>query len=145
MKNVKKRHWICFYCQCPTSLPVRNSLDSFFLFTLHSLRKTQSQISIIPLKIILDISSYFSLQSFVLLYCCIYFSLAVGEPPLCMSCASLFAVKHAVEEARAETSEGSTYFAMSKWRFLLVLNNVFGLKNGVMSSMSRTWNREPNL
>ena len=69
----------------------------------------------------------------------------MGEPPLCMSCASLFAVKHAVEEARAETSKGNTYFAMSKWRFLLVLNNVFGLKNGVMSSMSRTWNREPNL
>ena len=61
-----------------------------------------------------------------------------------MSCASLFAVKHAVEEARAEIGKGDTYFAMSKWRSLLVLN-VFGLKNCVMSSMSRTWDREPNL
>ena len=31
-----------------------------------------------------------------------------------MSCASLFAVKHAVEEARNEIGKGSEYFAMSK-------------------------------
>lgn len=45
---------------------------------------------------------------------CFYLLLAVGEPPLCMSCASLFAVKHAVEEARNEIGKGSEYFAMSK-------------------------------
>ena len=43
-----------------------------------------------------------------------YLLLAVGEPPLCMSCASLFAVKHAVEEARNEIGKGGEYFAMSK-------------------------------
>ena len=43
-----------------------------------------------------------------------YFPLAVGEPPLCMSCACLFAVKHAVEEARAEIGKGDTYFVMSE-------------------------------
>ena len=31
-----------------------------------------------------------------------------------MSCASLFAVKHAVEEARKEIGKGSEYLAMSK-------------------------------
>ena len=31
-----------------------------------------------------------------------------------MSCASLFAVKHAVEEARSEIGKGSEYFEMSK-------------------------------
>ena len=46
---------------------------------------------------------------------CFYLLLAVGEPPLCMSCASLFAVKHAVEEARNEIGKGSEYFAMSKY------------------------------
>ena len=45
---------------------------------------------------------------------CFYLLLAVGEPPLCMSCTSLFAVKHAVEEARSEIGKGSEYFAMSK-------------------------------
>ena len=45
---------------------------------------------------------------------CFYLLLAVGEPPLCMSCASLFAVKHAVEEARNEIGKGSEYVAMSK-------------------------------
>ena len=45
---------------------------------------------------------------------CFNLSLAVGEPPLCMSCASLFGVKHAVEEARNEIGKGSAYFAMSK-------------------------------
>ncbi|CAH3170659.1 unnamed protein product [Porites lobata] len=40
-------------------------------------------------------------------------SKAVGEPPLCMSCASLFAVKHAVEQARNEIGKGSEYFAMN--------------------------------
>lgn len=43
----------------------------------------------------------------------------MGEPPLCMSCASLFAVKHAVEEARSEIGKGDTYFAMSKCLFLV--------------------------
>ena len=38
----------------------------------------------------------------------------MGEPPLCMSCANLFAVKHAVEEARNEMGKGSEYFEMSK-------------------------------
>lgn len=45
---------------------------------------------------------------------CFNLLLAVGEPPLCMSCASLFGVKHAVEEARNEIGKGSEYFAMSK-------------------------------
>nr|XP_058949586.1 xanthine dehydrogenase/oxidase-like isoform X1 [Pocillopora verrucosa] len=40
-------------------------------------------------------------------------SKAVGEPPLCMSCACLFAVKHAVEEARAEIGQGADYFVMN--------------------------------
>ncbi|XP_074617346.1 xanthine dehydrogenase/oxidase-like [Acropora palmata] len=40
-------------------------------------------------------------------------SKAVGEPPLCMSCASLFAVKHAVEAARDEIEKGDDYFAMN--------------------------------
>ena len=31
-----------------------------------------------------------------------------------MSCASLFAVKHAVEAARDEIEKGDDYFAMSK-------------------------------
>lgn len=44
----------------------------------------------------------------------IYLPLAVGEPPLCMSCACLFAVKHAVEEARAEIGKGDYYFVMSE-------------------------------
>lgn len=43
-----------------------------------------------------------------------FFPSAVGEPPLCMSCASLFAVKHAVEAARDEIEKGDDYFAMSK-------------------------------
>lgn len=40
-------------------------------------------------------------------------SKAVGEPPMCMSCACLFAMKHAVEEARAEIGKGDTYFVMN--------------------------------
>lgn len=40
-------------------------------------------------------------------------SKAVGEPPLCMSCASLFAVKHAIEGARAEIGKGDEYFALN--------------------------------
>ncbi|KAJ7381038.1 hypothetical protein OS493_004634 [Desmophyllum pertusum] len=40
-------------------------------------------------------------------------SKAVGEPPLCMSCACLFAVKHAVEEARTEIGKGDGYFVMN--------------------------------
>ena len=46
--------------------------------------------------------------------CLFFFPSAVGEPPLCMSCASLFAVKHAVEAARDEIEKGDDYFAMSK-------------------------------
>ena len=45
----------------------------------------------------------------------LYFPSAVGEPPLCMSCACLFAVKHAVEEARAEIGKGDDYFVMSEY------------------------------
>ena len=39
----------------------------------------------------------------------------MGEPPLNMSCACLFAVKHAVEEARAEIGKGDDYFVMSEY------------------------------
>ena len=46
--------------------------------------------------------------------CLFYFPTAVGEPPLCMSCACLFALKHAVEEARAEIGKGDEYFVMSE-------------------------------
>lgn len=49
------------------------------------------------------------------LYSCIE-PTAVGEPPLCMSCACLFAVKHAVEEARAEIGQGADYFVMSEYK-----------------------------
>lgn len=40
----------------------------------------------------------------------------MGEPPLCMSCACLFAIKHAVEEARAEIGQGADYFVMSEYK-----------------------------
>ncbi|XP_068702018.1 xanthine dehydrogenase/oxidase-like [Montipora foliosa] len=40
-------------------------------------------------------------------------SKAVGEPPLCMACGSLFALKHAVEAARDEIGKGDDYFAMN--------------------------------
>ena len=40
-----------------------------------------------------------------------------------MSCASLFAVKHAVEAARAEIGKGSDYFTMSKCLFSYVVLN----------------------
>ena len=33
-----------------------------------------------------------------------------------MSCACLFAVKHAVEEARAEIGQGADYFVMSEYK-----------------------------
>ncbi|XP_065844418.1 uncharacterized protein [Oscarella lobularis] len=39
-------------------------------------------------------------------------SKAVGEPPMCMSCSSLFAVKHAIESARAEIGK-DVYFALN--------------------------------
>ncbi|XP_062519686.1 xanthine dehydrogenase/oxidase-like [Corticium candelabrum] len=39
-------------------------------------------------------------------------SKAVGEPPLCMSCSALFAIKHAVENARAEIQQ-DTFFPRS--------------------------------
>lgn len=45
----------------------------------------------------------------------------MGEPPLCMSCACLFAVKHAVEEARAEIGKGDDYFVMSEWTIIAVV------------------------
>ena len=38
-----------------------------------------------------------------------------------MSCASLFAVKHAVEEARTEIGKGDDYFAMSECQFSFVI------------------------
>ena len=41
------------------------------------------------------------------------FKTAVGEPPLCMSCAALFALKRAIEAARAEMGNTS-FFALSK-------------------------------
>ncbi|KAK3726979.1 hypothetical protein QZH41_014709, partial [Actinostola sp. cb2023] len=39
-------------------------------------------------------------------------SKAVGEPPMCMSCSSLFAVKHAVQSARSEISKDKDYFSL---------------------------------
>ncbi|XP_073232045.1 xanthine dehydrogenase/oxidase-like [Porites lutea] len=36
-----------------------------------------------------------------------------GEPAQCMACCCLFAVKHAVEEARAEVGKGEEYFVMN--------------------------------
>ena len=39
---------------------------------------------------------------------------ASGEPAQCMACSCLFAVKHAVEEARAEVGKGEEYFVMSE-------------------------------
>ena len=56
----------------------------------------------------------FYCSGFRLWFMYFYLLLAVGEPPLCMSCASLFAVMHAVEEARNEIGKGSEYFVMSK-------------------------------
>ena len=35
----------------------------------------------------------------------VFLSVAVGEPPLCMSCSVLFAVKRAVEEVRKEAGQ----------------------------------------
>lgn len=43
-----------------------------------------------------------------------YVSSASGEPAQCMACSCLFAVKHAVEEARAEVGKGEEYFVMSE-------------------------------
>jgi xanthine dehydrogenase/oxidase len=39
-------------------------------------------------------------------------SKAVGEPPLCMSCSALFAIKHAVESARSEIAQ-DTFFPLN--------------------------------
>jgi hypothetical protein len=39
---------------------------------------------------------------------------ACGEPPLCMSCSVLFALKHAVEAARQEVGQ-ETYFPLGKY------------------------------
>ncbi|XP_020903902.1 xanthine dehydrogenase isoform X2 [Exaiptasia diaphana] len=39
-------------------------------------------------------------------------SKAVGEPPMCMSCSSLFAVKHAVQSARGEINQDEEYFPL---------------------------------
>ena len=43
-----------------------------------------------------------------------YVSSASGEPAQCMACSCLFAVKHAVEEARGEVGKGEEYFVMSE-------------------------------
>ena len=43
-----------------------------------------------------------------------YVSSASGEPAQCMACSCLFAVKHAVEEARAEVGKGEEFFVMSE-------------------------------
>ena len=39
--------------------------------------------------------------------------LAVGEPPLCMSCSALFALKRAIEEARKDAGNAD-YFPLCK-------------------------------
>ena len=39
------------------------------------------------------------------------FSTACGEPPLCMSCSALFAIKHAIEAFRKDIGK-DTYFAL---------------------------------
>lgn len=41
----------------------------------------------------------------------VWFSTACGEPPLCMSCSALFAIKHAIEAFRKDTGN-DTYFAL---------------------------------
>ena len=43
-----------------------------------------------------------------------YVSSASGEPAQYMACSCLFAVKHAVEEARGEVGKGEEYFVMSE-------------------------------
>lgn len=41
-------------------------------------------------------------------------STACGEPPLCMSCSALFAIKHAVEAFRKDIGK-DTYFALGNY------------------------------
>lgn len=43
------------------------------------------------------------------------FAAVVGEPPICMSCSALFAVKAAVRSARAEIGK-SDNFVLSEWK-----------------------------
>ncbi|WAR01988.1 XDH-like protein [Mya arenaria] len=38
---------------------------------------------------------------------------AVGEPPLCMSCSALFAIKHAIQAARKDIGKDDTYFPLN--------------------------------
>ncbi len=47
--------------------------------------------------------------------------LAVGEPPLCMSCSALFAVKRAIEDARKDSGHSDS-FILSKSCFGEYLN-----------------------
>ena len=55
---------------------------------------------------------------------CFYLLLAVGEPPLCMSCASLFAVKHAVEEARNEIGKRKRIFCNEQVYFIRLFSAI---------------------
>ena len=48
------------------------------------------------------------------MYFMCYILSASGEPAQCMACSCLFAVKHAVEEARGEVGKGEEYFVMSE-------------------------------
>lgn len=54
-------------------------------YFLHRLTNTQFESYLLPYV--------------VLLYLCLY-TVAVGEPPHCLSCSALFAVKRAIESAR---------------------------------------------
>jgi len=43
----------------------------------------------------------------------VHFCLACGEPPMCMSCSALFAVKKAIESARKEI-DNKDFFSLCK-------------------------------
>lgn len=47
------------------------------------------------------------------MYIVCFVSTACGEPPLCMSCSALFAIKHAIEAFRKDIGK-DTYFALGK-------------------------------
>ena len=44
----------------------------------------------------------------------VYNIVAVGEPPCCMSCSALFAIKRAIEDARKDAGREEDVFALCK-------------------------------
>lgn len=50
---------------------------------------------------------------YILNYLFIYSITATGEPPLCMSCSVLFALRYALDSARIEAGKPDEWYQMS--------------------------------